>query len=125
MTSSQIDTAEAIATSVKVTNELLSASLADGRVISVPLAWYPRLVHAAIDERSRWELHAEGRHIHWPDIDEDLSVDGLLAGRPSGESDASLQKWLKARRNRKPVTIEAPVTSPTDVVATPLRPPDS
>ena len=107
MSSAQMDTAEAMATSVTATNDLLSATLADGRVISVPLSWYPRLLHATPEERSRWELHAQGRHIHWPDIDEDLSVEGLLGGRPSRESNASLRKWLEARRNRKPLTLEA------------------
>ena len=106
MSSSQIDTADITATLVVVTGESLAIQLADGRVISVPLGWYPRLLHATPDERGRWELHAGGRHIHWPDIDEDLSVDGLLAGRPSNESDASLQKWLDARRNQKPLTLE-------------------
>lgn len=107
MSSSQIDTAEVVATSVAVTDESLSANLADGRVITVPLAWYPRLLHATPDERGRWELLADGRHVHWPDIDEDLSVDGLLLGRPSAESDASLQEWFAARRERKPLTLEA------------------
>lgn len=107
MSSSQIDTADVTATSITVSEETLSANLADGRVITVPLTWYPRLLHATPDERVRWELHAAGRHIHWPDIDEDLSVDGLLSGRPSAESDASLQKWLDARRSQKPLTLEA------------------
>lgn len=85
------------ATRITVTDNLLTAELADGRVISVPLVWYPRLVHATEDERNNWELHAGSRHIHWADLDEDISVEGLLAGRRSGESQASLKRWLGAR----------------------------
>ena len=70
------------ATSVTLSEDTLTADLSDGRTISVPLAWYPRLIHATPEERGRWELHAAGQHIHWPDLDEDLSVEGLLAGRP-------------------------------------------
>ena len=95
------------ATSVAVTDDTLTADLADGRTIAVPLAWYPRLLHATADERARWELHASGRHIHWPDLDEDLSVDGLLAGRPSGEGAESFRRWLDAKRAGRPLTLDA------------------
>ena len=107
MSSSQIDTPVVAATSVLLTDDTLTANLVDGRVISVPLGWYPRLLHATPDERSCWELQADGRHIHWPHIDEDLSIEGLLAGRASGESESSLQKWLEARNNKQPLTLEA------------------
>ena len=107
MSSSQIDTPVVAATSVLLTDDTLTANLVDGRVISVPLDWYPRLLHATSDERGRWELQADGRHIHWPHIDEDLSIEGLLAGRASGESESSLQKWLEARNNKQPLTLEA------------------
>ena len=73
-----------------VTDGTLTAEISDGRTISIPLAWYPRLVHATEEERSNWRLIGGGQGIHWPDLDEDVSVEGLLAGRPSGESQESL-----------------------------------
>jgi len=86
------------AVSVSVTSDTLVVALADGRTLSVPLAWYPRLAHGSPAERANWRLIADGAGIHWPDLDEDLSVAGLLAGRHSAESDASLASWLRARR---------------------------
>ena len=83
---------------VEVTDDTLRVELADGRAVSVPLAWYPRLVHAAREERNNWELIGGGQGIHWPDLDEDVSVEGLIAGRPSGESRRSFRRWLKAKR---------------------------
>ena len=88
-----------------MTDDLLTVELADGRIISVPLDWYPRLVHATEDERSNWDLHAGSQHIHWEDLDEDISVEGLLAGRRSGESQASLNRWLEARLAGRGVTL--------------------
>jgi len=85
---------------VTVTEDTLTVDLSDGRTVSVPLAWFPRLLHASSDERRHWRLIGRGQGIHWPDIDEDLSVEGLLAGKPSGESQASFSKWLAARRSR-------------------------
>jgi hypothetical protein len=67
---------------VAVSDDELSVSLADGRKISVPLAWFPRLLHATADQRRNFELLGEGEGIHWPEIDEDLSVAGLLRGTP-------------------------------------------
>lgn len=93
------------ATSIKVDDVCLTAKLADGRSISAPLTWYPRLAHASQEERDNWELHAAGLHIHWADLDEDLSVEMLLAGIPSGESPTSFRHWLEARRAGHPVTI--------------------
>lgn len=87
---------------VTVTEDTLSVSLSDGRTIAVPLAWFPRLVHASQKERNNWRLIARGHGIHWEDIDEDVSVEGLLAGRPSGESQASFKKWLNSRVSRAP-----------------------
>jgi hypothetical protein len=69
----------------------------DGRTLTVPLAWYPRLAHGRPEERANWRLIGRGEGIHWPDLDEDISVDGLLAGRRSGESQASLARWLAER----------------------------
>src|SRR6266571_2105530 len=83
---------------VTVTEDTLSVELSDGRAISVPLTWYPRLVHATQDERSHWRLIGRGEGIHWEALDEDISVEGLLAGKPSGESQSSLKKWLEKRK---------------------------
>ena len=83
---------------VKVTGDTLMANLSDGRTISVPLAWYPRLVHATPEERLNWRLIGVGQGIHWPDLDEDISVEGLLAGRSSGESQEFLKRWLEAKQ---------------------------
>ena len=81
------------AASVAITENTLTADLSDGRTISVPLTWYPRLVHATMEERCNWRLVGGGAGIHWPDLDEDPSVEGLLAGRPSGESQRSFTRW--------------------------------
>ena len=85
---------------VAVSEDTLCVDLSDGRSISVPLAWYPRLSHASSPERKRWRLIGRGVGIHWEDLDEDISVEGLLAGRPSGESQASFSKWLAKRSSR-------------------------
>ncbi len=88
------------AESVMVTDDTLSVELSDGRTISVPLAWFPRLLHASKEERNNWRLIGRGQGIHWGDIDEDISVENLLAGKPSGESQASFKKWLTRRSSR-------------------------
>jgi hypothetical protein len=82
MTSSMITTDERVA-DVMVTEDTLSVTLMDGRTISVPLVWYPRLLHAAPEQRQNWQIAGGGYGIHWPDIDEDLSAEGLLRGAPS------------------------------------------
>jgi hypothetical protein len=86
-----------LATAVQVSDDALSVELADGRSIAAPLAWYPRLVHATAQERTTWRLIGGGRGIHWPAIDEDISVVNLLGGRPSAESQESFKKWLASR----------------------------
>lgn len=96
MTTLTIET-EPLAVEVQVTEEELIVRLADGRRIAVPLAWYPRLWHATPAERQRWQPLGEGYAIEWPDLDEHIGVDGLLAGRPSGESAESLRRWLASR----------------------------
>ena len=93
------------AMTIAVTEDTLTAELSDGRTISVPLAWYPRLVHATPEERSKWELIGGGQGIHWPDLDEDISVEGLLAGRKSGESHRSFRQWLEAKREGRGLTL--------------------
>ena len=85
------------AVDVKVSEDTLSVELSDGRTISVPVDWYPRLTHATVEERANWRIIGRGHGIHWGDIDEDVSVEGLLAGRPSGESRSSFRKWLENR----------------------------
>jgi hypothetical protein len=89
---------QALATSVAVTDDTLTVELSDGRSVSVPLTWYPRLLNATAEERLGWRLIAGGEGIHWPGIDEDISVASVIAGRPSSESAASLQRWLVGRK---------------------------
>ena len=86
-----------LARSVSLTDDTLIVELVDGRSLSVPLAWYPRLQHGSSQERDNWQLIGRGDGIHWPDLDEDISISGLVAGRPSGESQPSLDRWLKGR----------------------------
>ena len=93
------------AMTVAVTEDTLTAELSDGRTISVPLAWYPRLVHAMPEERVNWALIGGGQGIHWPDLDEDISVENLLAGRKSGESQRSFKQWLEAKREGRGLTL--------------------
>lgn len=83
---------------VALIDDTLMVELHDGRSISAPLAWYPRLAHGSSAERNNWRLIGGGRGIHWEDLDEDISVDNLLAGKPSGESRESFGKWLLQRR---------------------------
>ncbi|MCL4834473.1 MAG: DUF2442 domain-containing protein [Caldilineaceae bacterium] len=83
---------------VKVSEDTLLVDLSDGRSIGVPLAWYPRLWHATEAERANWRLIGRGVGIHWPELDEDISAEGLVLGRPSNESQRSLQSWLESRR---------------------------
>jgi hypothetical protein len=82
---------------VTVTDDTLSADLSDGRTISVPLAWYPRLMNASVEERNNWRFIASGDGVHWIQLDEDISIKNLILGQPSGESQKSLQRWLNAR----------------------------
>ena len=97
MTTSEPDLRDALAAGVTTTDDTLSVDLFDGRTISVPLAWFPRLTHASQEERSNWRLIGQGEGIHWPDLDEDISVRSLLAGRRSDETQKSLQAWLAKR----------------------------
>jgi hypothetical protein len=86
------------AVAAHITDDTLSVDFSDGRSIAVPLGWYPRLEHASPGERQNWRLIGNGVGIHWEDIDEDISVEGLLAGKPSGESQASFKRWLESRQ---------------------------
>src|SRR5688572_12974655 len=96
MSSLTVDS-QATAANVSVSDAMLTVELSDGRVLSVPIAWYPRLSHGTVAERNNWRLIGAGQGIHWPELDEDISVEGLLAGKASGESQTSLKKWLAKR----------------------------
>ena len=91
---------------VEVTEDSLAVDLTDGRTVSVPTAWYPRLMHGTPEERSHWRIIGKGEGIHWADVDEDISVENILLGRPSGESQQSFKKWLEGRmeKRKKPGT---------------------
>jgi hypothetical protein len=86
------------AVQVTVTDEKLLVDLADGRSIVVPLAWYPRLMHGSSKKRLNWQLLGDGYAIEWPDLDEHIGIEGLLAGRRSGESKKSFERWLVSRK---------------------------
>jgi hypothetical protein len=86
-----------VATGVDVTDDTISVELSDGRTITVPVSWYPRLDHATPAERKNWQFIGSGHGIHWADVDEDISVEALIAGKPSNETQASLRQWLKSR----------------------------
>jgi hypothetical protein len=90
---------EPLVTKATVTDEKLIVDLADGRSLSVPLAWYPRLLHASPEERQNWQLLGDGDAIEWADLDEHIGIEGLLAGKRSGESPRSFERWLAARGN--------------------------
>jgi len=90
-----------VAVDVEVSQDTLVVRLADGRAISVPVTWYPRLADGTAAERARWELIGVGHGIHWPDLDEDVEVDALLKGQPSNEAPASLDKWRSMRGRRR------------------------
>jgi hypothetical protein len=104
MSFSSVETQGATALRVEVKEDTLAVELSDGRTVSVPLAWYPRLVHGSVGERNHWRLIAKGQGIHWPDLDEDISVGNLLLGKPSGESQRSFKTWLEKRKSKKRAT---------------------
>lgn len=103
MPSSQSDIGTPLAESVVVRADELVVDLADGRTLTVPVFWYPRLAHATPGELVNWRLIGLGEGIHWPQLDEDISVEGLVAGRRSAESQTSLRKWLASRSANRPV----------------------
>jgi hypothetical protein len=98
MPSSALREREALAQTVRVNADELFVELVDGRTVSVPVQWYPRLAHGSAAERRNWQIIGRGAGIHWPELDEDIAVEDLLAGRPSGESQTSFQRWLESRR---------------------------
>ncbi len=99
MSTSRIERCPAYAQTVHVSGDTLTVDLADGRSIAVPLEWYPRLVHGSPAERAHWRLIGRGEGVHWPDLDEDISVENLLGGARSGESQRSFKQWLAARES--------------------------
>lgn len=99
MTISAAEVLNARALHVEVTEDDLKVDLSDGRTLLVPTAWYPRLLKATLAERTQWRLIGGGEGIHWPALDEDVSIENLLAGRPSGESQESLRRWLENREH--------------------------
>lgn len=102
MSTSASELFSASAENVRVTKNTLTVELSDGRTISVPLAWYPRLMHGTPHERKNWRLIGRGSGIHWEDLDEDISIESLLAGKASGESQSSLKRWLAKRSEHPP-----------------------
>ncbi len=101
MSTCAIQIEQARAREVKVNDDSLVVDLWDGRTLILPVAWYPRLWYGTAEERSKVEINGEGEYLHWPDLDEDLTVSGLLAGHKSGESQRSLQAWLEKREQKK------------------------
>ncbi len=91
---------------VRVTDDSLAVDLVDGRTIIVPLVWFPRLWHGSPEERGHLELSGDGAYVHWPQLDEDLTITSLLARRHSGESAKSLMKWSAARRKKRKHTTK-------------------
>jgi hypothetical protein len=101
MSISAIEIGNVKAQDVTISEDALTADLSDGRTISVPLAWFPRLLNGTSEERRNWRLIGTGEGVHWPDLDEDISVENLVLGRPSGENELSLRRWLNERRARR------------------------
>jgi hypothetical protein len=98
MSTLAIEAQWASATNVEVNDESLIVDLEDGRTISVPLVWYPRLLHSTSEERNNWRLIGKGEGIHWPDLDEDISIENIVMGKASGESQQSFKRWLERRQ---------------------------
>lgn len=100
MSSSVIELDIPLVQDASITHESLHVELSDGRSVTVPLSWFPRLLHGHEEERNNWRLIGKGEGIHWDDLDEDISVENLLLGWPSSESQASLKKWLEGRSSQ-------------------------
>ena len=108
MNTSTIELSTPRAVHVRVTRDALAVDLEDGRTVLAPIAWYPRLQHATAQERNNWRFIGDGEGIHWPDVDEDISVEGLLRGKASGESQRSFKAWFEARRGARSNTRMQP-----------------
>ena len=101
MTTSPNEHRPALAVAARDTSDTLSVDLADGRCVSVPVTWYPRLAAGSPVERDHWRLIGQGEGIHWPDLDEDISVENLLRGTRSGEREQSFRHWRETRAHRR------------------------
>lgn len=99
MSISEIEIREATAQAASTSDDALTVDLTDGRTITVPITWFPRLVNGTSSERANFRLIGGGSGVHWPDLDEDISVASLLAGRRSSESQDSLARWLRQRKS--------------------------
>ena len=99
MTTLTTDLELARAVDANITDDTLAVDLADGRSLAIPLAWFPRLLNGSPEERQDWRMIGDGQGLHWERLDEDISIEGLLAGRPSGESEKSLKRWLEKRKS--------------------------
>lgn len=98
MNISMIDIFAEKITNINFSEDALIVDLSDGRTISIPIVWYPRLYYATPEERSHWRLIGDGVGVHWEKLDEDISVKNIILGNPSGESNKSLEEWLNARK---------------------------
>ena len=98
MSSFPTDAKPGLAQKANVSDDTLTFDLTDGRTVSVPTDWFPRLSHGSEVERNNWRLIGQGEGVHWPDLDEDISVESLLAGRASEESQPALERWLRSRK---------------------------
>ncbi len=87
---------------VTISDDTLAVDLEDGRTIAVPIGWFPRLAYGTPAERANFQISGAGYGIHWPDLDEDIGIEGLILGKKSTESQASLERWLQRRRSRNP-----------------------
>jgi Protein of unknown function (DUF2442) len=96
MTTSELNRNPAAA-HIEITDEHLAVHLVDGRSVTVPLAWFPRLLHGTPAEQANWRLQGDGYGVEWPDLDEHIGIEALLAGRGSGESAESFGRWMRAR----------------------------
>jgi hypothetical protein len=103
---------EPLAAQVRLTDEKLIVDLIDGRSLIIPLSWYPRLLNASSEERENWQLLGDGYAIEWIDLDEHIGIEGLLAGRQSGESHRSFERW-RATRGTSPL-LEGASSKVTD-----------
>lgn len=100
MHSAAVTPALARVVNVIMTDDTLALDLEDGRTISIPIGWYPRLAHGTPAERAHFQISGAGYGVHWPDLDEDIGVEGLLLGKKSTESPASFERWLQRRKER-------------------------
>ncbi len=96
-----IEISKSLIENVSFTEDSFIVDLNDGRTITLPLAWYPRLTHPTHKERENWRVIGRGEGIHWPELDEDISIENIIIGRPSGESQRSINDWLNQRNSRQ------------------------